>query len=349
MSRTVAVKTSTKEYEVIIGGGLHYGQEISKVRKPCKVVVVSDDIVFSLYGERCVSELECVGFDVISFTFPNGEKSKNLTTAGRLLSFLAENGISKTDLLVALGGGVTGDLTGFVASVYLRGMEYVQCPTTLLAAIDSSVGGKTAVDLEQGKNLVGAFHQPLRVVCDTETFATLPKEVMSDGMAEAIKYGMIRDYELFEQFEKKNFDIATMVERCVQIKAEIVGEDEFDTGVRKLLNFGHTIGHSVEKLSSYEIPHGSAVAIGMVVVTKAYEEANGLGSFMSDRLITVLENYQLPVSCEYPLKELAEQAISDKKRAGNIISILLPEEIGNCIIRDMSMDEWIAFVEKAYK
>ena len=347
MDRTVAVKTNTKEYEVVIGSGLHYGQEIAKVQKPCKVVVVSDDIVFSLYADKCVKELKSVGFDVLTYTFPNGEKSKNLSTAQALLSFLAENGISKSDLLVALGGGVTGDLTGFVASVFLRGMEYVQCPTTLLAAIDSSVGGKTAVDLEQGKNLVGAFHQPLRVVCDTDTFQTLPKEVMSDGMAEAIKYGMIRDEALFEQFEKMSFDMADMVERCVQIKAEIVGEDEFDTGVRKLLNFGHTIGHSVEKLSSYEIPHGSAVAIGMVIVTKAYEAANGPDSSMSERLIATLQQYQLPVSCDYSLKDLAEQAISDKKRAGNTISILLPEKIGNCVICDMSMDAWIAFVAKA--
>lgn len=347
MEKIVKVKTSTKEYEVIIGEGLHYGQEIAKVKKPCKIVVVSDDIVFSLYGDKCVNELKECGFEVLSFVFPNGEKSKNLATAEQLLCFCAENGLSKSDLLVALGGGVTGDLTGFVASVFLRGMEYVQCPTTLLAAIDSSVGGKTAIDLPQGKNLVGAFHQPLRVVCATDTFNTLPAEVFADGMAEAVKYGMIRDLELFEQFEKKEFDISDMVKRCVQIKADIVGEDEFDTGVRKLLNFGHTVGHSVEKLSHYEIPHGSAVAIGMVVVTKAYEQANGLNNSMSERLIKTLRNYQLPISCEYSLKDLAEQAISDKKRAGNTISVLLPSNIGNCVISDMSMESWITFVEKA--
>lgn len=344
MNQIVQVKTSTKEYEVIIGGGLHYGEEIAKVKAPCKVVVVSDDIVFSLYGNKCVNELKECGFEVLSFVFPNGEKSKNLSTAEQVLSYCAENGISKSDLLVALGGGVTGDLTGFVASVFLRGMEYVQCPTTLLAAIDSSVGGKTAVDLPQGKNLVGAFHQPLRVVCDTDTFKTLSAEVFSDGMAEAVKYGMIRDLELFEQFEKKEFDIAAMVQRCVQIKADIVGEDEFDTGVRKLLNFGHTVGHSIEKLSNYEVPHGSAVAIGMVVVTKAYERANGLDDTMSGRLTQTLSNYNLPVSCEYALIDLAEQAISDKKRAGKKISVLLPETIGNSIIQDMTMDEWIAYI-----
>ena len=344
MNQIVQVKTSTKEYEVIIGGGLHYGEEIAKVKKPCKVVVVSDDIVFSLYGEKCVNELKACGYEVLSFVFPNGEKSKNLSTAEQVLSYCAENGVSKSDLLVALGGGVTGDLTGFVASVFLRGMEYVQCPTTLLAAIDSSVGGKTAVDLPQGKNLVGAFHQPLRVVCDTDTFKTLPAEVFSDGMAEAVKYGMIRDLELFEQFEKKEFDMAAMVQRCVQIKADIVGEDEFDTGVRKLLNFGHTVGHSIEKLSNYEVPHGSAVAIGMVVVTKAYEKANGLDNTMSKRLIQTLKNYNLPISCEYTLVDLAEQAISDKKRAGKKISVLLPETIGNSIIQDMTMDEWIAYI-----
>lgn len=347
MKRIVEVKTSTKEYEVIIGNSLHYGEEIAKVKKSCKIIVVSDDIVFSLYGNKCINEIKECGFDVDFFTFPNGEKSKNLSTAEDILSFLAKRGISKSDLLVALGGGVTGDLTGFVASVYLRGMEYIQCPTTLLAAIDSSVGGKTAVDLPQGKNLVGAFHQPLRVVCDTDTFKTLPDNVFSDGMAEAVKYGMIRDKELFEQFEKHSFDISDMVHRCVQIKAEIVGEDEFDTGVRKLLNFGHTVGHSVEKLSDYEIPHGSAVAIGMVIVTRAYEHAKGLDASMSERLITTLQHYQLPVSCDYTLKDLAEQAISDKKRAGNTISILLPEEIGHCVICDMSMEDWIAFVAKA--
>lgn len=346
MEQTVKVKTSTREYEVIIGEKLHYGQYISKVKKACKVVVVSDDIVFSLYGQKCMSQLMECGFEVLSFVFPNGEKSKNLNTAEQVLSFCAANGISKSDLLVALGGGVTGDLTGFVASAFLRGMDYVQLPTTLLAAIDSSVGGKTAVDLPQGKNLVGAFHQPLMVVCDTDTFKTLPAHVFSDGMAEAVKYGMIRDAELFEQFETNSFQIAAMVKRCVQIKADIVGEDEFDTGVRKLLNFGHTVGHSIEKLSHYEIPHGSAVAIGMVVVTRAYEHANGLEHTMSERLMKILQNYQLPVSCEYSPTDLALQAVSDKKRAGKTISVLLPKQIGNAIICDMSMDEWIQYIEE---
>lgn len=349
MEQIVNVKTSTKEYQVIIGENLHYGLYVSKVKKPCKVMLVSDDIVFSLYGEKCLKELEAYGFEVFTHVFPNGEKSKNLKVAGEVLSDCAAKGISKSDLLVALGGGVVGDLTGFVASVFLRGMEYVQLPTTLLAAIDSSVGGKTAVDLPEGKNLVGAFHQPLTVVCDTNTFQTLPKEVFSDGMAEAVKYGMIRDLELFEQFEKNSYNTSDMVKRCVQIKADIVGEDEFDTGVRKLLNFGHTVGHSVEKLSHYEIPHGSAVAIGMVIVTKAYEYANNMDNIMSTRLIAVLKQYHLPVSCEFTLKDLAEQAISDKKRAGKTISVLLPETIGNAVICDMTMEEWISYITEGAK
>jgi len=345
MEYIVEVKTGTKDYQVIIGNGIHYGERIAAVRKPCKVVLVSDDIVYGLYGEKTEKELKEYGFDVFSYVFPNGEKSKNLTTAAELYEFCAQKGISGSDLFVALGGGVTGDLTGFVAATYLRGMEFVQLPTTFLAAIDSSVGGKTAVDLKAGKNLVGSFHQPVLVLCDTDTFSTLPKEVFADGMAEAVKYGMIKDKELFETFEKGDFDINRICKRCVEIKAEVVGEDEFDKGLRKILNFGHTVGHAVEKLSNYEIPHGSAVAIGMVIVTRAMESALE-NKPMTNRLLKVLEQYNLPVSCEYSANDLALQAVSDKKRAGSTISVILPECIGEVKIVPMTMEEWNSYVNK---
>lgn len=347
MVQTVPVETSTKKYNVIIGAGLNYGEEILKVYGPCKVMLVSDDRVFSLYGEKCRKELMEKGFEVVSFVFPNGEISKTPETALKLYRNAAEAGISRSDLFVALGGGVTGDLTGFVAATFLRGVRFIQLPTTILAAVDSSVGGKTAVDLPEGKNLVGAFYQPELVVCDTDTFQTLTPEIYADGMAEAIKYGMIWDEELFELFEQKSIDINEICARCVAIKAKVVGEDEFDLGLRKILNFGHTIGHAIEKLSNYQISHGSAVAIGMVMITRSAEVMQtGAPGEMTARLINTLKSYNLPTSCEYEAEAIAALAKSDKKREGAVISAILPQRIGEVKICDMRMDEWNSYVKK---
>jgi 3-dehydroquinate synthase len=273
--KTVPVGAS-KPYEVRIGRGLlaDSGALIKEIIQPCTAVLVSDDRVDAICGKIAARSLEAQGFRVLRWTFPQGERSKNMETLARLLEFMAEHEVTRSDLLVALGGGVTGDLAGFAAAVYLRGIRYVQIPTTFLAAVDSSVGGKTAVDLAAGKNLAGAFYQPERVLCDLGVFQTLDKEVFQEGLAEAIKYGVIADRVLFDRIASGDFrdTLEGVVASCVSIKARIVGEDEFDNGSRQLLNFGHTLGHAVEKCSQLEIRHGQAVAIGMVLAARAAEK-----------------------------------------------------------------------------
>lgn len=259
--RTIEVKAS-KGYRVLVGRGLlaDVGGLMRQAGRAGSVLVVCDDRVAPLYLQAVQESLCMAGFAADSFVFPHGEESKNLATYARLLSHLAKKGLTKSDTLLALGGGVVGDLTGFAAATYLRGLGFVQAPTTLLAAVDSSVGGKTAVDLPEGKNLVGSFYQPELVVMDMETLKTLPAEEYACGMAEVIKYGVLGDRDLFDQVKEGagRFDEEAVVARCIQMKADIVREDEFDEGKRQLLNLGHTLGHAVEKASGLTIPHGQA-------------------------------------------------------------------------------------------
>lgn len=335
----VTVNTSTGTYDVVIGRKLDFGQLLLKVKHACHLCIVSDDTVFSLYGERVTKSLEEAGYKVDSFCFPHGEENKNLDTVSGILEFCAEKNLTRTDIMVALGGGVVGDVTGFCSAIYLRGIDFVQIPTTVLAAVDSSVGGKTGVDLNAGKNLAGAFHQPLGVFLDVEIFDSLPKDTYSDGLAEAIKYGMIMDRELFELFEKGNYDIAKICQRCVEDKAKIVSEDEFDNGIRQILNFGHTPGHAIEKLSSFEVSHGSAVAVGMMMMTKASVKYKGLEKDSVNRLKSVLQEAGLPTECPYEASELAKAGQTDKKRRGDSLSLILVSKIGKAVIEKISSED----------
>jgi 3-dehydroquinate synthase len=247
-------------------------------------------------------------------------------------------------MLAALGGGVVGDITGFVSAIYLRGVDYIQIPTTILAAVDSSVGGKTGVDLSTGKNLVGAFHQPVAVLCDTNVFATLPKAVYADGMAEVIKHGMIADREMLLSLN----DIAP-VEMCyrnVAIKTGLVEKDEFDTGVRRLLNFGHTVGHAVEAVSGYRVSHGSAVAVGMTVITRAGEKSGLTDKACLGDLVKALERYGLPTRCEFSAKELAAAALHDKKRLGGTVTLVIPKKTGQAELCDIPVEQLEGFIAK---
>ncbi|MEI6579117.1 MAG: 3-dehydroquinate synthase, partial [Eubacteriales bacterium] len=268
--QSVKVSCTQKSYDVLIGSRMlkNAGDILRDYFSPCSVVIVTDDNVDALYGETVQYSLTCSGFNTSKFVFKHGEHSKNLSVYAKALEFMAQNSLTRSDMVVALGGGVTGDLAGFAAASYLRGVRFVQMPTTLLAAVDSSVGGKTGVNLDAGKNLAGAFWQPSLVLCDCDTLNTLPDDILADGIAEAIKYGMIRDKELFEMLEFGDCisNPEACVARCVTIKGNIVAKDEFDNGERQLLNFGHTLAHSIEKLSDYKISHGHAVAIGMVIV-----------------------------------------------------------------------------------
>lgn len=340
--RTVTVSAS-KTYDIKIGAGLlsSLGAEIAKLGKAKKVCIVSESNVFPLYGTTAENSLKNSGFAVVSFVFPAGEAQKNGTTYLELLNFLAENKLTRTDLIVALGGGVVGDLAGFAAASYLRGIPFVQVPTTLLAAVDSSVGGKTAIDLPAGKNLVGAFYQPSLVLCDTDTLNTLPLEVFQDGCAETIKYGILYDSALFDTLSRDglSFDRESVIARCVELKRDVVMEDEFDTGARMKLNLGHTIGHGIEAASQFSISHGKAVAIGMAMASRAS------GCPDRERITAILKQFGLPTHTEYSAEELFTYTLSDKKRSGGTVNLIIPRRIGFCEIVPTDVNNLKSFIE----
>ena len=336
-------------YDVIIDKGILdcAGDICQKLVKTEKAVIVTDSNVAPLYLERTKNSFEKSGFEVLTFIFESGEQSKNISTLSSLLEYMAQNRVNSDDILVALGGGVTGDLTGFAAAVYLRGIKFVQIPTTLLAMVDSSVGGKTAVDLQAGKNLAGAFYQPIVVICDYETLSTLKKETFAEGMAEVIKYGVIFDRQLFDAVKDGRVEdkIEYIIETCVDLKRKVVELDEHDNGERQLLNFGHTIGHAVEKCSGFTISHGNAVAIGMVIASKA---ANALGFSDEDcteEIKKALVSNDLPTECAYTAQELYDVALNDKKRRGDSINLIVPHRIGDCYRKKQSTDQVFDFIK----
>lgn len=348
--RSVTVKTSAT-YEVLIGSGLlqKAGEAVKKVISPCKAAIVTDSTVVHLYEETVRKSLTEAGFSVCTFVFPAGEASKNIHTLSHLLEFLAKEEMTRTDMIVALGGGVTGDLAGFGAAVYLRGIPFVQIPTTFLAAIDSSVGGKTAVDLEAGKNLAGAFYQPKLVLCDTDVLQTLPEVVFADGIAEALKYGVLGDAALFEKIAGGDFrqDLEEIIETCVSMKRDVVEEDEFDTGKRQLLNLGHTFGHAIEQKSHFQMTHGHAVAIGMHLIAKAAEAKGIAEKGTAAAIAKALEQNQLPKETTFSPAEVAEGTLRDKKRRGGTISFVFPKKIGDCEIVKIPVEEVEALAKMA--
>lgn len=333
---------ASKEYEVIIGSGIlsSLGEKCVSLLGKSRCIVITDSNVAPLWLDKTVESLEKSGIGVITYVFPAGEESKSAKTLFDILEFMAKNRLTRSDFAVALGGGVTGDMTGLAASLYLRGIPFVQVPTTLLAAVDSSVGGKTAVNLTAGKNLMGAFYQPSLVVCDTDTLSTLSPEIFADGMAEVIKYGVIFDKALFDSVKSGdvNDNIESIIARCVELKRDVVAKDEFDKGDRQLLNFGHTMAHSIEKLSDFEISHGSAVAIGMVIAAKASKAFGWSDEDCTAEIIEANKNNNLPCECDFAPEELADVALSDKKRSGNEITFVVPKKIGECILKKVSVE-----------
>ena len=257
--KTITVNTA-KSYPVFIGDNIlqNVGSISLTVQPVCKAAIISDNNVLSLYGSTVVSSFKGAGYDVCHYAIPAGEESKSVHTYFEILNFLAEQHLTRTDVIIALGGGVVGDIAGFAAATYLRGIPYIQIPTSLLAMVDSSVGGKTAIDLPVGKNLIGAFYQPLCVICDYSLLRTLPPHIFCDGCAEIIKYSILYDPELFRHLQTHsiNFDSNYVIGRCIELKGNVVSEDEFDTSIRQKLNLGHTLGHSIETLSNYNISHG---------------------------------------------------------------------------------------------
>ena len=344
--RTVRINASVP-YDILIGNGLleRCGELCREVITPCKACIISDDTVSELYLKKVKGSLEASGFEIVSFVFPHGERSKNTSVLINILEFLAQNRITRSDCLIALGGGVVGDICGFAAAVYMRGIKFIQIPTTLLACVDSSVGGKTAVDLEAGKNLMGAFHQPARVICDYSTLDTLGSEIFADGCAEVIKYGVINDREFF--FELKNGiaeNIENVIAKCVESKARIVEADEFEHGCRQLLNLGHTVGHAIEACSDFGISHGSAVAIGIAIVTRAAVKRGLCEKNELDEIISLLNENGLPTECSFSAEQLTAVATADKKRTGSTITLVVPRAIGSTELISIPIDQLCEFI-----
>ena len=341
--KTVTVNAS-KSYDIKIGPGLlaSLGEEAKLLGKAKKIAIVSETNVYPLHGAAAEESLKRAGFEVLSFVFPAGEESKCAATYLELLNFLAENKLSRSDLIVALGGGVVGDLAGFAAATYLRGIRFIQIPTTLLAAVDSSVGGKTAIDLPAGKNLVGAFWQPSLVLCDTDTLNTLPRDIFIDGCAEVIKYGILYDEAFFSYLESTgpDFDRESVIARCVEMKRDVVMEDEYDTGARMKLNLGHTIGHGVEASSHFSLSHGKSVAIGMAIVSRASHCSD------NERILRILNQFGLPTTTNFDSETLFRCALSDKKRSGGTVNLIIPKAISNCEIVPTPVEQIKSFIEE---
>lgn len=344
--RRVVVGLGDRAYEIIIRQGLlaAVGEDLAGLKIARRYAVVADDRVAGLFAPALLASLAAAGLKAELLTFPHGEAGKNMATVAELASGLARLGMDRGDGLIALGGGVSGDICGFLASIYMRGIPFVQIPTTLLAQVDSSVGGKTGVDIPEGKNLLGTFYQPRRVYIDPGVLAELPAEEMLNGLAEVIKYGVIYDAELFRELERQRPAVlardltvlAAIIERCCQIKAEVVAADEREADLRRILNFGHTLGHAVEAASGYTLAHGLAVAIGMATVG---EIAAAKGLWLrdeADALRSLLEDYGLPVQVPAGLdrNEIKNYLKTDKKTVAGRPFFVLPTTIGRVIITD---------------
>ena len=344
--KKISIKTS-HPYEVIIerGGLKKSGEYIANVTASRKAAIITDDIVEKLHLQTVIDSMKAAGFECSVYSFPNGEQSKCLSNLGKIYDFLCDSNITRSDIVVALGGGVVGDITGFAAASYLRGVEFIQIPTTLLSQVDSSVGGKTAIDIPGGKNLVGAFKQPALVICDSDALKTLPKEIISEGMGECIKYGMIRDEKLFELMESHDLDtldeiMDEMVYTCVDIKRQVVENDEFDRGERMILNFGHTLGHALEGWHNYtNYAHGAGVAAGMCMIT------DRLAPQLSERLKKCVEAYELPIGSDIPMSELLPFCVKDKKNEAKNINYIICNEIGKAEIVKVPFSEFCRLME----
>lgn len=345
--QTIPVHTSPA-YEVVIGGGLlsNCGQRLRELLGLCHVAVVTDSTVAPLYLKPVSASLREAGFAVSTYVFPAGESHKNFETLSGILEFLAEERLTRTDCVIALGGGVTGDMAGFAAATYLRGTRCVQIPTTLLSAVDSSVGGKTAIDLKAGKNLAGAFLQPAAVLCDTDCLRSLPADVFADGAAEAIKTGVLCDESLFALFEDGTLTAApeTVIARCVAYKAGVVERDEREQNERRLLNLGHTVGHAIEKCSGYAIPHGHAVAAGLAIIARASEALGWTDEPIAARIAACLAKNGLPTDTDFSAADLAHAASADKKRAGGDITLVIPKKIGICELKKIPVNQLLPII-----
>lgn len=335
---------ASRQYDVVIGSGLlgRCGSLVKEaVPKASKLLIVSETNVAPIYLDKVKASLEEAGFTVSELIFEAGEQSKNINTISQMWGVMAKAGFTRTDAVVALGGGVTGDMAGFAAATFLRGIEVVQIPTSLLAQVDASVGGKTGIDLPEGKNQVGAFHQPSMVIEDTDCLKTLSAAKFTEGLGEVIKYAFIMDKDLYHKLEGYSNktglagDTATLtdiVRACVADKVDVIENDEFDTGRRQILNFGHTVGHVIERDSNFTLDHGVCVAKGMGIMIRACFASGLMSEDAYNRMISLIEAYGLPSDDEITPEAAVSGAMNDKKKRGNTISLILVNRIGEAEI-----------------
>ncbi|NWO25292.1 3-dehydroquinate synthase [Peptostreptococcaceae bacterium oral taxon 081] len=340
------------EYKVIIGNDLlKKTGEILLTLGFKKIAIITDDKVWSIYKEELEKSLKCSNIHYEVLIFPHGENSKSVQNYLKGIDFLAENNYRRSDALLAFGGGVIGDLGGFISATYQRGMQFVQLPTTLLAGVDSSVGGKTAINLKQGKNLLGAFKQPKKVICDLSLYKTMDKKYFLDGVAETIKYSILSSkemfYELFSPIKQDDLRLEYLVKRCVEYKAKIVALDEQDNDIRRLLNLGHTIGHSIEKLSNYSITHGFAVAIGICYIAKLSYVLNLITKETAKDIVNCIETNDLQTSADFTPEEIFQNSILDKKCEDDTITVILIQDIGSCVLKKISLLKWKQYIKSA--
>lgn len=348
-NRIVRVDTPSRSYDVHVGRNLlrEVGAICAHVTKGRTAAVISDSNVAPLYAGTVMRSLEDAGFDAILLTFEAGERNKRFSTLETLLEGLAQAQLSRDDLVVALGGGVTGDTAGLAASLYLRGIRVVQVPTSLLAMVDSSVGGKTAVDLSYGKNLAGAFFQPSAVIADIDCLASLNHDLFTDSCGEVIKHGVLADPDLFDELgshpiNAANFDpneLVRIVARNVEIKRDVVNADETERGLRQTLNLGHTLGHAIEAASDYQLGHGSSVAAGLCCIARAATAKGWCSQETASRIAQTTAAYGLPTDTTVDHKTILGYAVHDKKRHAGTVNVIVPLAIGQVEIRTLGIDE----------
>jgi 3-dehydroquinate synthase len=343
---TVNVSLGDRSYDIEIGASLDQtGEQIRGLGFGRKMALVTNPTVKKLYGQRLIDSLKAAGFLVMSIEIPDGEQYKNLDWANAIYTALLTNSFDRTSALVALGGGVVGDLTGFAAATFMRGVPFVQVPTTLLAMVDSSVGGKTGVNHPMGKNMIGAFYQPRKVVMDLGVLTTLPRAEFLSGMAEVIKYGVIRDAELFGYLGRNRDRILGLdpqalghiVQRSCEIKADVVSSDEREGGLRAILNFGHTVGHALETAENYRMRHGEAVAIGMVYASRLAHRTGLCDASLPEQVEELIRSYGLPTDCTAlsrrpSVTELTDTMQIDKKAEGGKVKFVLPRKLGEVTV-----------------
>ena len=352
--RTVRVNAASKSYDVLIGKNAveSLGEEAKKVCPGAlKAMIVSETNVAKFYLDKVKDQLEGAGLEVVSYVFEAGEQNKNINEIAGMWNRMAEAGFTRTDFVVGLGGGVTTDMAGFAASTFLRGIKVIQLPTSLLAMVDASVGGKTGIDIPMGKNQVGAFWQPSLVLEDITFLRTLPDEVFTEGMGEVTKHAFIMDTELFDKLEKADGNIRDdedvledIVYMNVADKASVVGEDETDNGRRQTLNFGHTVGHVIERDSGFTKPHGICVAKGMGIVIDASVRAGNLDAGEAEKMKNLLKLYKLPADDDITAEAIVQGAMNDKKKRGDTLSVILVNKIGKAEIKKMTADEFLRFL-----